>query len=133
MFAAITDVLKNVLGSEWFLQLIVFVLGVIWALPRVQQWRESIAQSRWDRLFSLAQEAASVAYVQYTEALKQGQPGAQLTREQCAAARAKAVAALMKLAKERGPGLLEYYGEVALEALVHRAYESLKLEGQVEG
>ena len=129
MFSDLADGLTKVLSSEWFLELLAAVVAVIWALPRVSDWRERVRQGRLDSLMILAEQAVLETYHAYVEEIKRGREDGKLTLDEAHKARALAEAELLGLAADQFPNLAREYGTAGLEALIERAVGWLKREG----
>ncbi len=126
MLASIGGFLENLLTSPAFLEVLATAVAVIWALPRLQQWREGVRRTRWDRALQLGVRAATETYVQYVQGLKRGREDGHLTEGEVTEARRRATARLKELMRAEGPELLRFYGEDALEWVIELAVGRLR-------
>jgi hypothetical protein len=124
------EVLKRIVSSDAFVQVVVAIVAAVWALPRISVWRQSAAQSKWSKLMDLAENAVVQTWNAYTGALK-AERGAKLTPDQAAWARKAAADTLRRLADQELPGVITAYGQDAVEALVALVHSKLQKEGAV--
>ena len=123
------DAVRSIVRDA-FIQIVVAVVAAVWALPRIQQWRQGVKDGRWWRLEQLAENAVVQTWNAYVAGLKAAD-GAKLTPEQASKARQTAVAALTDLAAQELPGVVAQYGQSVLEALVAQVHARFQKEGAV--
>jgi len=125
------ELLQRIVSSDAFVQVVVALVAAVWALPRISAWRQSVAEGRWSKLLDLAEVAVAQTWNEYTDGLKQAREDGQLTNAEAASCREYAARALRQIAANRLPGVIDSYGQEALEALVGLVYGRLQAEGGV--
>lgn len=126
LIAGIEDSIANLFTQPWFLGLIATVIGALWGLKFVVNFRQHVKETRWGRLFDFAKQAVTRTYHTYVQEIKAAREDGKLKPEEKAEARQRAMERLRSIAEQEVPGLLEHYGRAALEYLIERAVDFLK-------
>lgn len=125
MIEALTEILTSELAMIVMAQIVI----AIWALPRIQQWRERIRQSRYGEIWDVVVEAVQETYREYVRPAKLANDGS-LKNKQRENARQKALEKVMDKLTERAPKLLGELSEETIVSLIEDAVAEEKGKGQ---
>lgn len=125
MIEALTEILTSELAMIVMAQIVI----AIWALPRIQQWRERIRQSRYGEIWDVVVEAVQEVYREYVRPAKLANDGS-LKNKQRENARQKALEKVMDKLIERAPRLLGELSEETIVSLIEDAVAEEKGKGQ---
>jgi len=120
------DALWNMLGSEQFWTVLAMIVGFIWSLGRVKDFRDKVAATKWSRLFDFACQAANTTYLTYVQELKRAREDGSLTKEEVQEAQKRALRELKSLLRSEAPSMLSKYGEEALKYVIQMAVNKLQ-------
>lgn len=123
------EALTEILTSELAMILMAQIVIAIWALPRIQQWRERIRQSRYGEIWDVVVEAVQEVYREYVRPAKLANDGS-LKNKQRENARQKALEKVMDKLIERAPRLLGELSEETIVSLIEDAVAEEKGKGQ---
>ena len=123
------EAITNALTSRLAMMITVQIVIAIWALPRIQQWRERIRQSRYGEIWDAVVEAVQETYRDYVRPAKIENDGS-LKPRQRQAARQKALVKVMDKLTERAPKLLGELAEETIVSLIEDAVAEEKRKGQ---
>jgi len=120
------DALWNMLGSEQFWTVLAMIVGFIWSLGRVKDFRDKVAATKWSTLFDFACQAANTTYLTYVQELKRAREDGSLTKEEVQEAQKRALRELKSLLRSEAPSMLSKYGEEALKYVIQMAVNKLQ-------
>jgi 2,4-dienoyl-CoA reductase-like NADH-dependent reductase (Old Yellow Enzyme family) len=124
-------VLQDIVSSQAFVQVVVAIVAAVWSIPRLQQWLAGVKATKWEALLELGENAVIQTWNSYTSGLKAAAADGKLTADQAKLARQQATATLRQLAEDELQGVINTYGNAAVEALVAKIYATLKNQGVV--